>query len=34
MDEFCNDNGEINWVKIVQFNSATIKPKLKKSRKK
>jgi hypothetical protein len=24
---FCKDNGEIDWDKLVQFNSATIEPK-------
>lgn len=26
-NEYCKDNGEIDWVKLVQFNSATITPK-------
>lgn len=25
-NEFCKDNGEIDWEKLVQFNSATINP--------
>jgi len=29
-NEFCNDNGEIDWEKLVRFNSETIKPKTKK----
>jgi len=24
---FCKDNGEIDWDKLVRFNSATVKPK-------
>ncbi len=28
-NEFCNDNGEIDWEKLVRFNSATILPKTK-----
>jgi hypothetical protein len=29
-NNFCNDNGEIDWVKLVQFNSAIIAPSVKK----
>ncbi len=29
-NEFCNNNGEIDWVKLVQFNSSEISPEKKK----
>ncbi len=28
-DTFCKDNGEINWDKLVRFNSASVEPKTK-----
>jgi hypothetical protein len=27
-NEYCNNNGEINWEKLVRYNSATLAPKL------
>ncbi|MDR0695041.1 MAG: cytosolic protein [Prevotellaceae bacterium] len=30
VNDFCNDNGEIDWEKLVQFNSAIIAPSVKK----
>jgi hypothetical protein len=26
-NDFCSDDGEIDWNKLVQFNSAIVKPK-------
>lgn len=31
-NEFCKDNGEIDWEKLVRFNSAIIDPKKKKNK--